>query len=133
MDSSGSAASIVSALARTHQRLGYLAWELRTRDGVVSVASLVAPQRYNTGDRVECYADAELVSGNALGWWLEFRYEAGSWIIESSVRSNTELGQYELIGLPVRYAVSDAELVCELGDAVDMLVATADRLNFEKL
>jgi len=124
---------MVSALARTNQKLHDLVRRLRTQDAVVSVKSAVFPARYSSGDRIECYADAELASGNAVGWWLEFRCENGSWVIESSVRINTEAGQDELAELPTRYAVDDAELVEEIDGAADMLIATAERLDLDKL
>ncbi len=92
----------------------------------------MTPARYPSGDRIECYVDAELASGNAVGWWLEFR-EAGSWIIESSVRLSTEAGQDELVGLPTRYAVEDTELIEEIDGAADMLIATADRIDLAAL
>ena len=73
------------------------------------------------------------MSGSAVGWWLEFRWEEGAWVIESSVRHNTTKGEDELLSLPTRHAVDDAELVKELGGATAMLLATADQFDLAKL
>ncbi len=128
-----SAASIVAALALIAQRLSELASALRQNAAVCSVTFAVAPRRYADGDRVECYVDAELVTGDAVGYWLEFRCVSGSWIIESSIRHNTEEGENELFGLPTRYAVDDEELVGELAGASAALVAAAERVDVANL
>ncbi|MGH9117574.1 MAG: hypothetical protein ACRD0A_06765 [Acidimicrobiales bacterium] len=87
------------------------------------------PRCYVDGSVVECYVDAELTSGNAVGFWLEFRYRDGEWIIESSVRRNTIHGQDELRELPTRLAVSDDEFASELDAAATMLVMSSTSLD----
>jgi hypothetical protein len=127
------ARSIVSILALVGQRLSELARALRGQPVVRSVVSGISPRRYADGDRIECYVDAELASGNAVGWWLEFRFADGSWIVESSVQHNTERGSDAILGLPTRFAVDDEDLAAELDGASAMLVATAQRLDLTKL
>lgn len=130
---SNSAASVVSALALVHERFVELATLFRGLPSVSTVKTAVTPRRYESGDRVEYYVDAELKSGNGVGAWLEFGFAAGSWVIESSIRHNTNSGEDELIGLPTRYAVDDGELVRELADASSALARAAADLNLEAL
>lgn len=77
--------------------------------------------------------DAELASGHAIGCWLEFRNDDGSWIVESSVRINRDEGEDELVGLPTRYAVDDAELIAELQGAGSALVEASRHLDLSAL
>jgi hypothetical protein len=128
-----SAASIVSALALIDERFSELASDLRQRDAVSSTSVAVSPKHYADGDRVECYVDAELRSGNGVGGWLELRFVDGSWIIESSVKHNTEKGETEILGLPTRYAVDDEELMGELSGASAGLVSAVNSLDLADL
>lgn len=128
-----SAQSIVAVLALVNQRLMDLAIQLRGHQMVRSVSVAVTPRRYPAGDRVECYVDAELANGRAVGCWLEARIDDGSWIIDSSIRCNSEEGENELLGLPSRFAVDDDELVAELDGASSALVETARSLDFGDL
>lgn len=82
---------------------------------------------------MECYVDAQLGNGNTVGLWLEFRWDNGSWAIESSIRHNTDAGEDELVGLPARYAVDDDELAAELDGAARALAESAERLDFGAL
>jgi hypothetical protein len=127
------AATVVTALALVHQRLSELGDQWRADSSVRSVATAVTPRRYATGDRVECYVDAELASGNGVGVWLEFRHEGGSWIIESSIRHNTSEGEDELFGLPTRYAVEDDELFRELDGASSGVAEAASQVELAGL
>jgi hypothetical protein len=127
------AAPIVGVLALIDQRFSELAVTLRQVPAVTSTAVAVSPKRYADGDRVECFVDAELRSGNGVGWWLEFRLVDGSWIIESSIRHNTQEGETELIGLPTRYAVEDEELISELSGASAGLVSSLTTLDLAAL
>jgi hypothetical protein len=93
----------------------------------------MTPKRYADGDRVECYVDADLKSGHGLGCWLEFRISHGSWIIESSIKHDTEEGESELVGLPTSYASNDIELVTELAGASARLIAATRSLDIAAL
>jgi hypothetical protein len=126
---STSGPAFVSVLALVQERLKSLASVLQRDSCVVSVKTAVGPRRYTDGDRIECYLDAELSSGNCLGWWLEFRWNEGSWLIESSVQLNTSAGQDEILGLPARFAVDDEELVTELDQASVALVETRRQID----
>lgn len=128
-----SAQAVVATLARLHAQLTGLAASLRKAPGVVAVVAGVTPRRYASEDRVECYVDAQLDSGNSVGIWLEFRWDGGSWVVESSIRHNTDEGENELIGLPTRYAVDDDELEAELNGATRALIASAETLDLETL
>jgi len=127
------AASIVGALALIDQQFSELASTLGRLPGVSSTTMAISPKRYADGDRVECYVDAELQSGNGVGWWLEFRFVDGSWIIESSVKHNTEEGENEILGLPTRYAVDDDDLIDELSGASAGLVSAISKVDFAAL
>jgi len=74
-----------------------------------------------------------LGSGHSVGFWLEFRNESGSWIIESSVRHNGDDGEDELLGLPTRFAVRDSEVIEELNGASAALVKAAQDLDLTRL
>jgi hypothetical protein len=82
---------------------------------------------------MECYVDAQLRNGNTVGMWLEFRWDDGWWVIESSIRHNTDAGEDELVGLPPRYALDDDELTAELDGAVRFLTESAKKLDFGAL
>jgi hypothetical protein len=43
-----------------------------------------------------------------------FRFDEGSWVVESSIRVNGVEGEDELVGLATRYAVDNDELVGEV-------------------
>lgn len=45
----------------------------------MSAASGIDIRRHD-GMYVEMYAEAELVTGNAVCWWLDVRYTAEGWI-----------------------------------------------------
>lgn len=134
---SNSAAAVVAALANLQSRLTDVAASLRLLPAVVTVSSAVTARRYASDDRIddriECYVDAQLRSGNTVGLWLEFRWDSGSWAVESSIRHNTDSGEDELVGLPTRYAVDDDELVAELDGAARALAESAEKLDFEAL
>jgi hypothetical protein len=116
-----------------HAQLTDLAASLRQVPGVTTVSTAVTPRRYRPEDRVECYVDAQLRNGNTVGIWLEFRWDDGSWVIESSIRHNTDTGEDELVGLPPRYALSDDELAAELDGAARFLTESAQNLDFGAL
>ncbi len=122
---SNSAAAVVAALANLQSRLTDVAASLRLLPAVASDDRIDA--------RIECYVDAQLRSGNTVGLWLEFRWDSGSWAVESSIRHNTDSGEDELVGLPTRYAVDDDELVAELDGAARALAESAEKLDFEAL
>jgi hypothetical protein len=124
---------VLAVLARTHQRLIELAAELRRRPEVRSAVTAVTPRRYPDGDRVECYMDAELMSGHSIGAWLEFTHDAGSWVIEASIRHSGDQGEDELVGLPSRFAVEDEELFEELDAATSALVEAVRALDLTHL
>jgi hypothetical protein len=124
---------IVAALASLHARLTDIATTLRQATAVKTVSTAVTPRRYESGDRVECYVDALLRNGNTVGLWLEFRWDSGSWIVESSIRHNTDAGEDELVGLPSRYAVDDDELVAELDGAGRLLAKAVEKLDLAAL
>jgi hypothetical protein len=130
---SEAASSVLGALASIHQSLTEFAVELQTSPLVSDVHVATEPRRYATGDVTECYADFELVNGHAFVCWLEFRMDAGSWLIESSVRVSADNGEEELIALPTRYAVDDNDLVQELEGAARALVHAGRELDFSKL
>lgn len=130
---SHAAESIIASLALVNRRLADLAVEIRQHAAVRAVTVATTPRRYDTGDRMECYVDAELVDGTAVGCWIEFRYDTGSWVIESSVRRNTEEGEDELVGLPTRFAVDDAELLAELDGASAALVEAGRSIELADL
>ena len=127
------AAQLISSLAVLAQRLNELSVAVKSSPAARLVRSSITPRRLADGDRVECYVDAELTSGTAVGWWLEFWFSDGSWRIESSVRYNTENGEEELIGLPTRFAVDDEELIGELDGASRALVETLGNVDLENL
>ena len=127
------AADVVDLFARVANRLNDLAKELRSHPAVTHVDTGFWPRSYEDGSTVECYVDAELTSGNAVGFWLEFRYRDGEWIIESSVRQNTALGQDELRGLPTRYATDGDDFFAELESAVALLVGNSSSLDLASL
>lgn len=124
---------LVAALAGVNQRLVDLAARLREHPAVESAVTAMHPRQYQAGDRIECYVDAELRSGSAVGWWLEFGWDDDAWIIESSVRRNAAEGEDALIELPSRRALIDADLADELELAVADLVSTLDRLDLGTL
>jgi hypothetical protein len=124
---------IPAALAELKARLADLAMELRRHPPVHAATTAVTPRAYDGGDRVECYVDAELASGNGLGCWLEFWSEAGSWIIASSIRMNHDGGEDELVGLPRRYAIDDEELVAEVRGAASLLVEAVRGMDVSEL
>lgn len=126
---SSSAAVVVAALADLHARLTDIAAALRVTPAVRAVSTAVMPRRYESEDRVECYVDALLHNGNTVGLWLEFRWDSGSWIVESSIRHNTDTGEDELVGLPARFAVDDDELVAELDGAARALAEAVEQLD----
>jgi len=123
---------MLSALALIHQRLNELAAEWRRQPQVRSVVAAVTPRHYPDGDRMECYVDADLASGHSVGAWLEFRHDDGSWVIEASVRHNGDEGENELVALPSRFAVDDAELLAELDGATLALVKAAGGLDLTR-
>ena len=124
---------VFEALAAVHELLIALARELRSSPFVRTAVASIQPRSYATGTVIECYVDAELNSGNALGWWLEFKWSDGLWEIESSVRHNTAAGEDVLVELPNRFAVDDDELAAELRGAGQMLVATVDSVRLDAL
>ncbi|HEU5002705.1 MAG TPA: hypothetical protein VFW71_08000 [Actinomycetota bacterium] len=124
---------VISLLAELTRLLSDFAAELGRESSVRSSTAAVTPRTYGTRDRVECYVDAELASGHAVGCWLEFRFEDGSWIVESSIRVNGDEGEDELLGLPTRYAVDDEELVAEVRGAAVALIGAVRQLDFSEL
>lgn len=124
---------LVELFARVAGRLNGLAKDLRSHPAVTRVDTGFWPRCYVDGSVVECYVDAELTSGNAVGFWLEFRYRDGEWLIESSVRQNTALGQDELRELPTRFATDDEEFADELEAAVAMLVESSSSVDLATL
>lgn len=130
---SSAAPSIISALARVHDRLARAAANIRKDPAVVSVATAVTPRHYEDGDRVECYVDAELASGNSVGLWLDIRRAKDSWVIESSIRHNTGAGENELVALHPRHPVTDDEFMREVQDAASALSSAAAGLPLDNL
>lgn len=130
---SSSAAVVVAALASLQARLTDIATALRQTPGVRTVSTAMTPRRYESDDRVESYVDALLDNGNTVGLWLEFRWDSGSWIVESSIRHNTDVGEDELVGLPTRFAVDDVELVGELDGAGRALAEAVEKLDLGTL
>lgn len=130
---SAGARLLLSVLADLNGRLGDLAAELRQHPAVRSATASVTTRTYATGDRVECYVDADLASDRTVGCWLEFRFDEGSWIVESSIRLNGDQGEDELVGLGTRYAVDDDELVGEVRGAATALVEAARQLDLSQL
>ncbi len=130
---SAAARLVVSALAELSARFSDLAVELRRDPAVRSASAGIGLRAYEDGDRCECYVDAELASGHAIGFWLEFREERGTWVVESSVRINGDDGEDELVGLPERHAVDDEGLVAELGGATTAVVDAARGLDLSAL
>jgi len=124
---------IVSALAELNTRFADLAAELRKDPAVLAAVGRVTPRTYNDGDRVESYVDVELVSGHAVGFWLEFRQLDGTWVVESSVRISGDKGEDELVGFRDRHAVDDESLVAELQGATSALIDAARRLDLAAL
>ena len=120
-------------LAFVDDRFSGLARRLEADPSVKQVQVAVAPRRYTTGDRVECYADAELVSGNAFAACLDFWFEQGSWIIESAIVHNTAAGYDDLVELATRYAEDDGDLASELEGATRALAETTLRLDLSSL
>lgn len=120
---------MIDVLARINKLLAEFAVKLRGHPAVLSVQQAMHPRVYNDGARVECYVDAELRTGNAFGCWLEFKWDDGEWIIESSVRRNTQEGEDELIGLPTRYAIDDDDFASELHGATTAMIEAAARLE----
>ncbi|MGQ0743358.1 MAG: hypothetical protein ACT4OS_03270 [Acidimicrobiales bacterium] len=127
------AALVVAALASLHSRLTDIATSLRQSPVVDTVSTALMPRRYESEDRVECYVDVMLSNGNTVGLWLEFRWDRESWLVESSIRHNTDVGEDELVGLPPRYAVDDNQLIAELDGAARALTEAAEQLDLEVL
>lgn len=107
--------------------------ELLNEQAVLAAVGRVTPRAYNDGDRVESYVVVELVSGHAIGFWLEFRQREGAWVFESSVRISGDDGEDELVGLLDRHAVDDEALVAELRGATSALIDTARHLDLAAL
>lgn len=124
---------VFEALAAVHELLLALARDLRSSPLVRTAVASIQPRAYATGTVIECYVDAELISGNAVSWWLEFKWSEGAWEIESSVRHNTAAGEDAIVDLPNRFAVDDDELAAELCEAGQMLLATVDRVRLDAL
>jgi len=127
-----SGASLISALARIEHRFADLAATVRSQQAVESAEHVVTIRAYATGDRVECYVDGALRSGNSIGAWLEFRWD-GIWVIESSIRYDTDAGEDELVALATRTAADDERLIAELDLATDAVAAAVSKLNFGTL
>jgi hypothetical protein len=123
----------VAVIALTYVRLSELARSLRDTEGVKSVETAMAARRYSSGDRIEWYVDAVVASGNSVGWWLEIRLEADTWVIEASVRHNTEFGEDELLGIETRRANGDAALIAGIDAASAQLVAAGRGLDLAAL
>jgi hypothetical protein len=98
---------------------------------VLHVQHALGLRSYQTGPVVEAYVDAELASGNAVGWWLEIHWDKARWLIESSIRLDHEGGEDTITAFPPRKAVTLTELldqlkasVIELGEFVAIVRAT---------
>jgi hypothetical protein len=104
--------------------------KLRLNKEVRTVTAGAEERSYDTGKRFECFADAELNGGNAVSFWLEFYREPDLWKVDSSVRHITVAGSDEIVGLPTRCALDDADLVSETQRASKMLFRSAEQLDF---
>ena len=124
---------MISALAELDARFSELAADLRKNPAVLVTSARLTPRSYTSGDRVECYVDAELTSGNTVGFWLEFGNSTGYWIIESSIRINRDEGEDELVSLANRYAVEVDELIVEARSATDAIFNAAQDLDLSAL
>jgi hypothetical protein len=95
----------------------------------VDVQRAIVPSQHESGDRLECYVDATLRSGNSVTVWLEFGWNGDLWVIESSIRYDTDSGQDELVGLRTRSASDDAQLIAELDRATTAALQAAKKLE----
>lgn len=126
-------AGVAAALVRLADQLADLAMNVRKLPCVTAARSGLAERRYESGNRVEGYVDVGLASGNTVGFWIEFRWENGSWLVESSLRHNTDQGEDELVGLPTRHAADEGELAAELDGAMRLLTGSIGSLDLETL
>ncbi len=84
---------LLSAIGECHRRLQRHAIQLRERADVRGVTHDVQMPALIDSFRLEEYVDAELVSGEAISWCLEFTVTETAIFVEADVRRNHADGQ----------------------------------------
>ena len=84
---------LLLAIGECHRRLGRHALRLRERNDVQTVKHVVDMPALTDSYRIEEYVDAELVSGEAISWYLGITVTEAAILVEADVRRNHAEGQ----------------------------------------
>jgi hypothetical protein len=85
--------TVLLAIAELAQLRRAFRDSLRSEENVVTITEGLDFRIYDSGPVMECYVDAELKSGLAVGWWLEVTWSMSEFTLLSSVAVNDENGQ----------------------------------------
>lgn len=97
---------MLDIIGKCNSELIKLARKLREKPEVVQVKHSLECVSYDDKVLLEGYVDAELLSGKAIAWVLEMKWNEENWHIESSVLVNDEQGQDSILQFPDRIALS---------------------------
>ena len=130
---SESARRLLGELANRNESLIKIAGDLRKRSTVRSVQHNFQLRAYRTGHVLECYVDAELHNGKAIGWWLEVQSTELDWLIRHSVRLNHSDGEDAIQQFPDVHVESLDDLLKHLHLGIEDLAKSAETLDLGKL
>jgi len=101
--------ALLSAVGNCHRKLRDHAIRLRDRPAVREVTHVCDMPALDGAFRVEEFVDAELVSGDAISWFLEVTVTPDGVVVEADVRRVHSQGQDLLVGIAEgTYTVSEA-------------------------
>jgi hypothetical protein len=123
------AAKFLEAIASNNRKFIKLAGTLRSQPNVLSVKQGIDCRQYDSGTRIEYYADAELREGKSICWWLEIIWNKECWTIEASVLISHDQGQDKLKEFPDRISETFNEFITQFNESTDELIRSIDGVN----
>lgn len=84
---------------------------------------------YESGTMLEAYVEAELDGGKTICWWLDVKWRAQEWSIQSSVSLNDDQGQRVLKNFPDKTPQTLDDLIKQLQEAASDLAAYARSMD----
>ncbi len=133
MDSESKHASrLLTAVAVSCERIIDLAINLRLRPEIIEVLQCTDLRNLESGPTVDTYADAQLVCGKGITWWLEIDWDENQWTIESRVTIadlTLDEGSKDIFSFPDRVARTIPEFIARLEEATSELINSAEFID----
>jgi hypothetical protein len=126
------ALDVLVKIAVINERLIDLAFKFRARPGMKGANHGFDIRRTEAGCLVNAFVEAEIDESRSYCWWLEIRFDANGWAIETSILKDQSVGQDIVLAFPQATGETFKEFLEALETSSHDLVESATAFDFSR-